>query len=217
MKVNSYDKTGKLRGQTDLPADVFDAAFSKTAIHTVIRAENANRRQGTHKVKVRNEVRGGGKKPWKQKGTGNARQGSIRAPQWRGGGTVHGPQPRSYRIDLPARVRKAGIRAILASKAKAASVAVLEDPSVTEYSTKTVFSVLSNIGVSAERSVVIIINTDDEKFLKSADNISNLRLVHAKRITAPEVYYANSVLVTESALKVIAEQYKKESRKGKVA
>ena len=101
MKAPCFDANGKSSGQIDLPKELFDVDYSSTLITQVIEAERANRHQGTHKVKERHEVSGGGKKPWKQKGTGNARQGSTRSPQWRGGGVVFGPRVRSYRVNLP--------------------------------------------------------------------------------------------------------------------
>lgn len=215
MKATKYDSTGKQSGEAELPADLFSEKFSKAAIHAVIRAENANRRQGTHKVKGRSEISGGGKKPWKQKGTGNARQGSIRAPQWRGGGTVFGPTPRSYRIDLPEKVRKAGIRSILSSKASDNAVSILADLKVDEFSTKAVASVFKNMGV-ADRSVVVVLSNADEKLKKSFANLANVQLVSAERLTAPEMYYAARLVIGEGALEDLTKRYKRVSRRSEV-
>lgn len=216
MKATKYDLHGKKTGETNLPAGLFADTFSKAAIHAVIRAENANRRQGTHKVKGRSEVSGGGKKPWKQKGTGNARQGSIRAPQWRGGGTVFGPTPRSYRIDLPEKVRKSGIRSIFSSKAKDGAVSVIEDVKASDFSTKSVYQIFKTMGI-AKQSVVVVLGSADEKLKKSFSNIPNIQLVSAERLTAPELYYAAQVVITEKTLDDLAARYQKSSRRSEVA
>ena len=216
MKATKYDNKGKKTGEAELPAALFGDKFSKAAIHMVIRAENANRRQGTHKTKGRSEISGGGKKPWKQKGTGNARQGSIRAPQWRGGGTVFGPLPRSYRIDLPEKVRKAGIRSIFSSKAKDGAVSLIENVQADGFSTKAVFEIFKNMGMASE-SVVVVLGGADEQLKKSFANIPNIRLVSAERLTAPELYYAAQVVIAEPALNDLAARYQKMSRRSEVA
>lgn len=216
MKATKYDSNGKKSGEAELPAGLFGDTFSKAAIHAVIRAENANRRQGTHKVKGRSEVRGGGRKPWKQKGTGNARQGSIRAPQWRGGGVVFGPTPRSYRIDLPEKVRKSGIRSIFSSKAKDGAISVIADVQCSEYSTKAAFQIFENMGIS-NQSVVVVVAGADDKLKKSFANIPNIQLVSAERLTAPELYYAAQVVIVEKTLADLATRYEKSTRRSEVA
>ncbi len=216
MKATKYDSNGKKSGETELPAALFGETFSKAAIHAVIRAENANRRQGTHKVKGRSEVSGGGKKPWKQKGTGNARQGSIRASQWRGGGTVFGPTPRSYRIDLPEKIRKSGIRSIFSSKAKDGAVSVIADVTASDYSTKAAHDIFKNMGM-AKQSVVLVVGGADEKLKKSFANIPNIQLLSAERLTAPELYYAAQLVISEKTLEDLAARYQKVSRRSEVA
>ncbi|MBX7056482.1 MAG: 50S ribosomal protein L4 [Leptospirales bacterium] len=205
MKVNQYDRSGKLKGQAELPEAVFGAKVSPAAIHAVVRAELANRRQGTHKIKVRDEVSGGGKKPWRQKGTGNARQGSTRAPQWRGGGIVHGPQPRSYRMEVPQQIRQAGLRGVLSKKAESGAISVLEDVQVEGYSTRAVAEVFKAMGLVKEPSVAWIVGSDDAKLRASARNIGNLHLIHASRLNAPEILYSGAVVITQSALRILSE------------
>ncbi len=217
MKAVKFDKSGKKQGETELPADLFNENFSKSAIYAVVRAEQANRRQGNHKTKERAEVSGGGKKPWRQKGTGNARQGSIRAAQWRGGGTVFGPRPRSYRIDLPEKVRRAGIRSIFSSKAKDGVVNLLEDFAVESFSTKAVFDVFKAMGFAKESSVVFVTSREDEHLKKSMSNIPNVRFISASRVTAPELYYASQVVIAEPALADLEERYRKVSRRSGAA
>ncbi|MCR9142377.1 MAG: 50S ribosomal protein L4 [bacterium] len=216
MKATKYDSNGKKSGEAELPGALFGETFSKAAIHAVIRAENANRRQGTHKVKGRSEIRGGGKKPWKQKGTGNARQGSIRAPQWRGGGTVFGPTPRSYRIDLPEKIRKSGIRSIFSSKAKDGAISVIADVQASDYSTKAAYEIFKNMGMESQ-SVVVVVAGADEKLKKSFANIPNIQLISAERLTAPELYYAAQVVIAEKTLEDLAARYERKSRRTEVA
>ncbi|MCB1315937.1 MAG: 50S ribosomal protein L4 [Leptospiraceae bacterium] len=207
MKATKYNASGKKAGQVDLSSAVFIEDYSKSAIYDVIRAELANRRQGTHKTKERAEVRGGGKKPWRQKGTGNARQGSTRAPNWRGGGTVFGPRPRSYRIDLPDKMRKAGIRSILSFKALKEAINVLEDPQLDKYSTKQVYSIFKSMEMVPSGTVAFVVHGEDEKLKKSTGNIPHIRLINAERITAPELFYSTQVVITESALRVLEDRY----------
>ena len=127
MKVDKYNIEGKVVGQVDLSDEVFAAEINDVLIYEYIKAANANLRQGTHKTKERAEVRGGGAKPWRQKGTGRARAGSSRSPIWRGGGMIFGPRPRDYRIELPKKIKKAAYRSLFSLKAKEGSIKVIED------------------------------------------------------------------------------------------
>ncbi|MCB1174392.1 MAG: 50S ribosomal protein L4 [Leptospiraceae bacterium] len=207
MKATKYKADGSSAGQLDLPATLFQSDYSKSAIYTVIRVELANRRQGTHKTKERSEISGGGKKPWRQKGTGNARQGTNRAPQWKGGGTVFGPRPRSYEIRLPQKQRHAGLRAILSSKAVNQSVAVIEDLKFDDFNTKSAYAILKKAELVPAGTVALIVAGDDKKLQASMRNIPHVRYIHASRLTAPELLYSDTILVTESALTQLAEQY----------
>lgn len=210
-KAQKYDKTGNSTGQVDLPESLFLPEVSHGAIHTVIRVENANRRQGTHSTKDFSEVRGGGKKPWRQKGTGHARQGSIRAPQWKGGGIVFGPKPRDYGIRIPDKQRKAGMRNILSKKAIDGSVAVLEDLSFDSFSTKQAYSIFKNMGAMPGNTVAFITDKNDQKLKKSVMNIPGLVWIHAERLTAPEVLYSGQVVISESAIDTLVKMYGKKS------
>jgi large subunit ribosomal protein L4 len=203
MKANKYDITGKSTGQIELPGAVFTEEFSKGSIYTVIRIENRNRRQGTHKTKGFSEVSGGGKKPWKQKGTGNARQGSIRAAQWRKGYTVFGPQPRDYSLRIPEKVRKLGMRSILSARAAVSAVSILDNVKLDKFSTSGMYKIFKNMGVLPGNTVCFISDSEDLMLKKSVMNIPGLVFVNAKRLTAPEVYYSGHLIVTEGALKHI--------------
>lgn len=215
MKAVKFDRTGKKVGETVLPDGVFNVEVSKSAIHHVIRIENNNRRQGTHKTKTISEVSGGGKKPWRQKGTGNARQGSTRAPQWRHGATVFGPVPRDYSIRMPDKIRKAGMRSIFTAKARVNSIAVVEDIAMDSFSTKTVYNTFKTMGFLPGNTVAFISDSESAHVKKSCANIPQLRFVSAKRITAPEIFYSGQLVITESALKLIESAYA-QNKKGKV-
>src|SRR5256714_13481086 len=125
--VAVFDREGKQTGQLQLPESVFNAPVSAAVLHQAVRRQDANQRQGTHETKTRGEVSGGGKKPWKQKGTGRARQGSTRAPQWRHGGTVFGPHPHSYEQKMPRKQRRLALRSALSVKSQEGAVRVLQD------------------------------------------------------------------------------------------
>ncbi len=207
MKADKFDKTGKKVGQVDLPASLFPEKFSKAAIHSVIRIENNNRRQGTHKTKGFSEVSGGGKKPWRQKGTGNARQGSTRAPQWRGGGTVFGPVPRDYTIRLPEKIRKQGIRSIFSARASVNGVLVIEDVDTDSFSTKAMVSIFKNMGLLPGNTIALVSDSEKQTVKKSLANIPQIRFIHATRLTAPELYYSSQLVITQGALDYLAGAY----------
>lgn len=213
MKASLYTKEGEKRGEVELPAELFNADYSEPLIYETIRAENANRRQGTHKTKQRSEVRGGGKKPWRQKGTGNARQGSIRGPQWKGGGIVFGPAPRSYRIALPRKMRRAGIRSIFSCRAQKGGIAILSDLKMEHPRSSDIYNVFKKMGFVPRSTVVYIARKDTSKeganVRRSFSNIRNIKLVSADRLTAPELYFSGQMVIAESALGYLAEQYGK--------
>jgi len=217
MKASKYDKSGSAAGEIELPQELFSEDFSEAVIYEVVEAELNNRRQGTHKTKTISEVKGGGKKPYRQKGTGNARQGSIRATQYRGGGIVFGPLPRDYSFKIPTKKRRVGIRSILCKKAQVGAVAVLQEVGLQDYSTKNVFEIFKNMGIlknACKDKIVIIGDDGDEKFRRSCDNIENLKYISWERILAPEIYHADHVVISESILAKLAERYKKISTRG---
>ena len=207
MKAQKFDATGKKSGDVNLPASVFGAEVNLGLIREIIDAENRNRRQGTHKVKTVSEISGGGKKPWRQKGTGNARQGSTRAVQWKGGGISHGPVPRDYSIRVPEKKRRAGIRSVLSFKASKEAISVLADPKVDEYSTKKMHGIFKEMGVIPGSTVVFLTVGADDKSRRSVSNIPVLHHMDAGRINAPELYYNSRVVITESALAHLEKAY----------
>jgi len=207
MKVDKYDKNGKKSGSVELPDAIFGGEINRDTIYMVLRTENRNRRQGTHKTKDFSEVSGGGKKPYSQKGTGNARQGSTRAPQFKGGAIVFGPQPRNYRIDLPEKVRKVGYLSILKARIQQNALCVVEDPEISAYSTKAIYSVFKNMGVVQRNTVTFLTDSDDQFLKKSMLNIPQVLYMNARRPMAPELYHSGQVVIAESALKYLTEKY----------
>jgi large subunit ribosomal protein L4 len=206
MVIDKISKDGKKIGQIELADSVFNTKVNDVLVYEYIRAANANLRQGTHKTKGYAEVNGGGIKPWRQKGTGRARQGSIRAPQWRGGGTVFGPVPRSYRIDLPKRLKDEAYRSIFTIKAKEGSLKVIEDFSVESGKTKDMNKILKSIELVRG---LFVGSKNDDKFKRSLRNIEEVKYNDASRLSGREVFYSRTLVLTESAVKFINEKYAK--------
>lgn len=161
MKIDKYSKDGKVVGQVELSDDVFNSEINDVLIYELIKAANANLRQGTHKTKERAEVHGGGAKPWRQKGTGRARAGTTRSPIWVGGGTVFGPRPRDYRVDLPKKIKKAAYRSLFSLKAKEGSLKVIEDFTVTGKTKE-----MASIGKALEVNKGVLIADLEDNLLK---------------------------------------------------
>ncbi|MBV7363452.1 50S ribosomal protein L4 [Actinomycetaceae bacterium TAE3-ERU4] len=211
MTVKVLDYTGKETGQVELPAEIFDVVTNIPLIHQVVVAQLAAARQGTHKVKSRGEVRGGGRKPYRQKGTGNARQGSIRAPHYTGGGIVHGPQPRSYAQRTPKKMKAAALRGALSDRARAGRVHVMtgfvgdETPS-----TKVALSALRN--AVAGRRALVVCERDDKLTQLSLRNAPEAHLLWADQLNTYDVLVADDVVFTASALETFLGKNKEESK-----
>lgn len=209
MKARKFSKDGKLVGEIELPANLFTKDnVSHGAIYDAIKAENANLRLGNHSTKDRGQVRGGGKKPWSQKGTGRARQGSSRAPHWVGGGIIHGPKKRDYSSSLSKNVKRKAVVSILNKKAEESKIAILESLELSDFSTKTVFGILKNMGLTETGNLSILVTGEDKKVKFSTRNIPFLKYINAKRIVCRDLLYNNNVVITEAALKEIETQYK---------
>ena len=199
LTVDVLDPQGKKAGTADLPAEVFDAQTNVPLIHQVVVAQLAAARQGTHDTKTRGEVRGGGKKPYKQKGTGRARQGSTRAPQFAGGGTVHGPQPRDYAQRTPKKMKAAALRGALSDRARAGRVHVVSGFAPGEApSTKAALAVLDNLTV--RRHVLVVVERADEITWKSLRNVERVHLLVADQLNTYDVLVSDDVVFTQGAL-----------------
>ncbi len=197
--VDVLDATGAKAGTVDLPADIFDVQANIPLLHQVVVAQLAAARQGTHKTKTRGEVAGGGKKPYKQKGTGRARQGSIRAPQFTGGGVVHGPVPRDYTQRTPKKMKAAALRGALSDRARDGRVYVVESFVTGETpSTKAALTALSAVATSDK--VLVVLSGDDELNWLSLRNVPTVHLLEAGQLNTYDVLVADEVIFTRDAL-----------------
>ncbi|KQQ94017.1 MULTISPECIES: 50S ribosomal protein L4 [Microbacteriaceae] len=197
--VDVVDVTGKKSGTVELPAELFDVQTNVPLIHQVVVAQLAAARQGTHKVKSRGEVSGAGRKPFKQKGTGRARQGSIRAPQMTGGGIVHGPTPRDYSQRTPKKMIAAALLGALSDRARGARVHVVESLTLGETpKTKAVIALLDQIATS--KHVLIVLSRGDEQALKAVRNIPTVHTLTADQLNAYDVLVSDDIVFTKAAL-----------------
>lgn len=198
-RVDVIDPAGATAGTAELPATVFDAATNVPLIHQVVVAQLAAARQGTHSTKTRGEVRGGGKKPYRQKGTGRARQGSIRAPQFAGGGTVHGPTPRSYAQRTPKKMKAAALRGALSDRARAERVHVVSGfVDGTAPSTRAAVATLGR--VTDARRVLVVAERSDELTWKSLRNVVSVHLLAPDQLNTYDVLTSDDVVFTTAAL-----------------
>lgn len=202
-KVALYNQSGTQIGEVELNDSVFGIEPNEHVMHEAVVMQRASLRQGTHKTKVRSEVSGGGRKPWRQKGTGRARQGSIRSPQWRGGGTVFGPVPRSYSYKLPKKVRRLAIKSALSSKVLEENILVVDQLTFEKPKTKEFIGFLNNLSVQTKALVV----TEDlnENVYLSARNIPGITVVTAKGINVLDVLNHEKLIMTKSAVEKVEE------------
>ncbi|GEA86309.1 50S ribosomal protein L4 [Cellulomonas cellasea] len=199
LTVDVLNADGKKAGTADLPAEVFDVQTNVPLIHQVVVAQLAAARQGTHSTKTRGEVRGGGRKPYKQKGTGRARQGSTRAPQFAGGGVVHGPTPRDYSQRTPKKMKAAALRGALSDRARAGRVHVVSGfaPGAAP-STKSALQVLANL--SGRKNVLVVVERQDEITWKSLRNVERVHLLVSDQLNTYDVLISDDVVFTQGAL-----------------
>jgi large subunit ribosomal protein L4 len=201
--VEIKDTTGTKVGSVELPDAVFGIEPNTFAMHTVVRSQMAARRSGTHNTKTRSDVRGGGRKPWRQKGTGRARQGTIRAPQWRGGGVVFGPHPRSYGFKVPNKVVKLAMRSVLSAKTAEGVLHVIDGFGFDEPSTKRAAEALAKIGI--EGRVTVVVANDDINALLSLRNLPQVRVITASEANTYDLVDNTAVLFTQPALNWLEE------------
>jgi len=204
MKVKVFNKEAKEVKEIELSDAVFARGFSSPLVHQVVVAQLANKRQGTKSALTRTEVRGGGRKPWRQKGTGQARQGSIRAPQWIKGGVVFAPKPRDFSQSVNKTMKREAIKSALSKKIADGEVIVLDQFALTAPKTREVATVLKNFGL--ERSTLIVIK-DDADVVVAARNIANATTIEANLINVYDVVVNNKCLITEAAIRAIEEAY----------
>ena len=203
MTLDVVNSQNEKVGAVDLSDAVFGGTIKKDLVWESVVRENASRRRGTHATKNRALVSGGGKKPYKQKGTGRAQAGSSRSPLWRKGGTVFGPQPRSYTYLLPKKVEKGALRAALQSRLKDGVVTVVDELTASEVKTKTAAALLKSLGATGKTLLVDV--KLNENFLMSARNIAGVRLVPSQQLTARDVMNTGRVVLTRAAMERLQE------------
>ncbi len=208
MKVDVFSRNGQKSGEIELPDEVFNVEPHEHAMYQAVRVYLAHQRQGTHKVKERNEVSGGGKKPWRQKGRGTARSGSTRSPLWVGGGTVHGPKPHKYTIDIPKKMRKLARKSALSLRARENNIVVVEDLSLSAIKTKEVAAVLKALNLEGEK-VLQLLPAQDEKTYLSSRNIANCTTAVADKVSTYDILNHKKILIHKSAVDVIINTFGK--------
>ena len=201
--VNLYKQDGSQNGTIDLNADIFGVEPNENAEFEAILRQRASMRQGTHAVKNRSAVSGGGKKPWRQKGTGRARQGSIRSPQFRGGGIVFGPTPRSYKYSLPRKVRQLAIKSALSQKVLDNALVVVDALNFDVPKTNEFAGVMDNLKVAEK--VLVVVTDDDKNAALSARNLANATVVTPAGVNILSVVDSQKIVITKSALSQVEE------------
>lgn len=204
-KVNVLNMAGEAAGTMELNDDIFGIEVNQYAVHTVVKNYLANQRQGTQSAKNRGEVRGGGKKPFRQKGTGRARQGSTVAPNHVGGGIVFAPKPRDYRYTVPKKVRRLAMKSILSSKVQENEIIVLDSLIMNEPKTKDMVKLLAN--VKAAKKALLVLGDNDKNIIKSAANIPGITTTLVTTMNVYEIINHTSFIVTKDAINKIEEVY----------
>jgi large subunit ribosomal protein L4 len=194
------DVAGKKAGSVDLPAEIFESTVSVPLMHQVVVAGLAGIRAGTHSTKTRAQVRGGGKKPWRQKGTGRARQGSIRSPQWVGGGVAHGPHPRDHSQRINKKMRRGALRSALTDALQSGKLAVVDDLDWNEPKTKEAVGVLTSLELDGRILLVLPQPTETGSIEKSFRNLPNVKIAYSGGLGTYDVLLADRVLFTEAAI-----------------
>ncbi len=204
LKVAVYNQEGTKVKDTELNESIFGIEPNNQAIFDMVLLQRASWRQGTHKVKNRTEVRGGGKKPWRQKGTGRARQGSIRAPQWRGGGVVFGPNTnRNYKLKMNKKVRQLALKSALSQKVIDNEMTVLDNITFDAPKTKAMIKVLENL--DANRKTLIVMDEVNEFVALSARNIPGVKVINSKGLNVYDILDSTKLVMTEEAIKAVEE------------
>ena len=202
-KANVFNMAGQQVGEIELSDAVFGIEPNTAVVHEVVKNHLANCRQGTQSALTRAEVSGGGKKPWRQKGTGHARQGSIRAPQWTHGGVALGPKPRSYNYHINNKVKRLALLSVLSDKAASGNMIVVDKMAVEEYKTKAVVAMLNAVG--AGKKNLLVNETVDAKFVKSAANIQGVKTTFAGSVNTYDVLNADKLIISQGAAKKLEE------------
>lgn len=204
-KVAIYNVSGQEVGDIELSEAVFGVEVNQHVLYEVVKNQLANKRQGTQSAKTRAEVRGGGKKPWRQKGTGRARQGSIRAPHWKGGGVIFAPKPRDYSYSVPKKVKRLAMKSALSSKVQNSEIIVLDELSLAAPKTKDMVSLLSN--VKAAKKALVVTAENNENVIKSSSNIAGVQTATVNTLNVYDILKYDSFVITKEAVKKVEEVY----------
>lgn len=204
-KVDIYNMEGAVVGSIELSDAIFGIEPNANVMHLVVLNQLANRRQGTHSTKTRSEVRGGGRKPYRQKGTGRARQGSIRSAQWIKGGIIFGPKPRDYSYTIPKKVRRLAMKSALSSKLSDKNLIILDSMTFDEIKTKSMVKVLSNLNI--QKSVLLVMEEKNGNVEKSARNINGVKTAFVNTINVFDLLKFEKLIVTKAAVEKIQEVY----------
>ena len=203
--IQVLDMAGKKVGDVELSESVFGIEPNTVVMHQMVVNYLANNRQGTQSALTRSEVSGGGRKPWKQKGTGHARQGSTRAPQWTHGGVVFAPKPRSYRFTVNKKVKRLAMKSAFSSKLKDDQLVVIDSVTVDNFSTKTIAAMLKAIG--ADKKALIVLDTVDTKVINSARNIPGVKTAQVNTLNVYDIMNADKLVIVKNAIQNIEEVY----------
>lgn len=204
-KVALYDITGSQIGNIDLDDNIFGVEINTHVMYEAVKNYLANQRQGTQSAKTRADVRGGGRKPWRQKGTGRARQGSIRAPQWKGGGVVFAPKPRDYSYKLPKKIKRLALKSALSSKVTDQEIIVVDNLVLDKAKTKEMVKVLANL--NASKKTLIVLPERDEAVVLAARNIPGVKTAYVNTINVYDILNCDSFLITKEAVNKVEEVY----------
>jgi large subunit ribosomal protein L4 len=203
-KVSVFNMEGKEVEQIELADSVFGVEVNEHLVHMAVLQQLANNRQGTQKAKTRSEVRGGGRKPWRQKGTGHARQGSTRAPQWTGGGVVFAPTPRDYSFKLNKKEKRGALKSALSSRVQENKLIVVDELKFNEIKTKNMKNVLANLKLD---KCLVVLNENDQNVVMSTKNIPAVKTAQTSELNVFDILKYNTVVVTKDAVKTIEEVY----------
>ena len=202
-KVSLFKQDGSKNGDVELNSDIFGIEPNNNVVFEAVVMQRASMRQGTHAVKNRSAVSGGGRKPWRQKGTGRARQGSIRSPQWRGGGIVFGPTPRSYAYSIPKKMRRLALKSVLSQKVLDESLVVVDEFSFETPKTKDFAKSLSSLNVN--KKALLVLEADNESAVLAARNLSNVKIVEPDGINVLDIMNSDKLVITQKALSQVEE------------
>ena len=203
-KVSVYNIEGKVVGDMELNDAVFGVEVNEHLVHMAVVSQLANNRQGTQSAKTRSDVRGGGRKPWRQKGTGHARQGSTRAPQWTGGGVIFAPKPRDYSFKMNKKEKNIALKSALTSRVAENKIIVLDSIKFEEIKTKNMVAVLDNLKVN---KALVVLNDNDQNVVLSARNIPNVKTASTNTINVYDILKYDQLIVTKDAVATIEEVY----------